>query len=254
MEGMACEGCHGPGAKHAETVSPQDIINPAKASPAAADKLCLKCHLNQPTHAGRIQGGHARAQVSCTACHKVHEGRDALLPRKASEVNEKCANCHTSIWAEFQRPHHHPLPEGAMSCVDCHNPHGSLVPGRNLRLVASNEPNCFRCHSDLRGPFPYEHPPVKLEGCQTCHMPHGSANPRMLVRHEVRYVCLECHSSATLPLSPSGQTSANNPTAKVQVLGGIPPAFHNLRNPRYQNCNICHVRIHGSYVDPALER
>jgi predicted CXXCH cytochrome family protein len=33
-----------------------------------------------------------------------------------------------------------------------------------------------------------------------CHQPHGSANPRMLTRHEVRFVCLECHSNLPTPV------------------------------------------------------
>ncbi len=247
---MACESCHGPGAKHAETTSPSDIINPSKLAPAKTDQTCLKCHLNAPTHVGRINGGHARNQVSCTACHQVHQGPDNLRPRRASATNEMCAKCHTSIWAEFQKPHHHPLPEGAMSCVDCHNPHGGQAPGRNQRFIAANEPSCFRCHTNLRGPYTFEHAPVKLEGCQTCHMPHGSANPRMLVRHEVRFVCLECHANASVPL----RGPAANGAAQVDAVGGIPPAFHNLSNPRFRNCTVCHVKIHGSYVDDTLER
>ncbi|HOL73859.1 MAG TPA: cytochrome c3 family protein, partial [Bryobacteraceae bacterium] len=82
------------------------------------------------------------------------------------------------------------------------------------------------------------HAPVQLEGCGTCHEPHGSANPRMLTRSEVRFVCLECHSNIT-----AGKT-----------IGGVPPAFHDIRSPRFQNCTICHTKIHGSYVDPGLER
>ncbi len=222
-----------------------------KINPDRADQNCLRCHLNQPTHVGRINGGHARSQVACTGCHSVHQGRDNLRPRRASAINQDCAKCHTSIWAEFQRPHHHPLPEGAMACTDCHNPHGSLTPLRNARLESGNEPSCFRCHSNLRGPFVFEHAPVKLEGCQTCHQVHGSANPRMLTRHEVRYVCLECHASATLPVRSGSGSGGARP---VDVFGGIPPAFHNLSNPRFRNCTICHVKIHGSYVERTLER
>jgi predicted CXXCH cytochrome family protein len=81
---------------------------------------------------------------------------------------------------------------------------------------------------------------MQLEGCKACHLPHGTVNPRMLTRHEVRFVCLECHSNA--------------PQTIQQSLGGIPPAFHDLRSPRFRNCTICHLKIHGSYVDAALER
>src|SRR2546430_10607074 len=35
----------------------------------------------------------------------------------------------------------------------------------------------------------------RFEGCGSCHEPHGSANPRMLTKQEVRFVCLECHAN-----------------------------------------------------------
>ena len=83
----------------------------------------------------------------------------------------------------------------------------------------------------------FEHAPVRLEGCTACHQPHGSANPRMLTRAEVRFVCLECH--ANLPTPALGASGS---------LGTIPPAFHDLRSPRFENCTLCHQKVHGSYV------
>ena len=240
-ESRACESCHGPGGKHADSAEAAAIVNPAKLPPAEADRDCLKCHLNQPTHIGRISSGHASNQVACTACHSVHaHGPNGLVPRKMAAINELCSSCHTAVWAQFQRTYKHRLPEGAMSCVDCHNPHGS-VSLANTRAHAANEPTCFKCHGNLRGPFTYEHAPMRLEGCGACHEPHGSANPRMLIRAEVRYMCLECH--ANLP-----QTALKNPPS----LGGVPPAFHNLYSPQFQNCTVCHLKVHGSYVSQDL--
>jgi DmsE family decaheme c-type cytochrome len=240
-ETRSCESCHGPGSKHTESTSAADIRNPAKLRVAEADKGCLACHLNQPTHVGRVQNSHARNQVSCVTCHSIHKSPEELVPRRAAAINAKCATCHTAVWASFQRPHKHKLPEGAMSCVDCHNPHGSILP-RSITTVSANEPGCLKCHGDKRGPFVFEHAPVRLEGCASCHEPHGSANPRMLNRQEVRFTCLECH--------------ANTPRTSVasNTLGGIPPAFHDLRSPRFQNCTICHLKVHGSNVNRELLR
>jgi predicted CXXCH cytochrome family protein len=42
-------------------------------------------------------------------------------------VSDTCALCHQQQRAEFQRRSHMPLPEGKMSCADCHNPHGSVT-------------------------------------------------------------------------------------------------------------------------------
>lgn len=241
--GQACESCHGPGSRHAESASAEEIRNPAKLRAAQTDELCLACHLNEPAHAGRIQSGHAKGQVSCSGCHAIHGTANALLARRPAEVNRQCSSCHVSAWAQFQRPHAHRLPQGAMSCSDCHNPHGGFRP-QQVRNFAANDPGCLRCHTDKRGPFAFEHAPMRLEGCNTCHEVHGSANPRMLTRHEVRFVCLECHANVgAMPAGSSGQ-----------VLGSVPPSFHDLRSPRFQNCTICHQKVHGSHVDRNLLR
>jgi DmsE family decaheme c-type cytochrome len=128
------------------------------------------------------------------------------------------------------------------SCMDCHNPHS---PGGQIarRVTYGNEPACLSCHSNLRGPFVFEHAPLRLEGCSSCHVPHGSANPKMLTRGEVRTVCLECHSDLNGVNGASGG-----------ALGVVPPAFHDIRNPRIQACSTCHRKIHGSYVDRSLRR
>ena len=238
--GKACESCHGPGSKHAESANAADIVNPAKLRPSQGNRDCLKCHLNQPTNAGHIQNSHARNDVGCMQCHSVHKnGPYGMVPRGYMKINELCASCHPAVWAQFQRPYKHRLPEGAMACTGCHNPHGTFRP-RNMAVFAGNEPGCIRCHAEKRGPFTFPHAPMRLEGCSQCHEPHGSANPRMLIRQEVRFVCLECHS--------------NLPVPNTAAMGVIPPAFHDLRSPRFRNCTICHQKIHGSYVDRNLLR
>ena len=248
--GRACESCHGPGQKHTESLVAADIRNPARLAAAAADKVCLTCHLNQPTHLGRLQSSHAKDQVACTTCHSVHAGGGKqMVARAAAAVNQQCSGCHTNVAAQFQKPNHHRVPENAMTCVDCHNPHGSTRAAMTQAMTqtfGANDAGCFQCHGDKRGPFAFEHAPVRFEGCGACHEPHGSANPKMLTQHEVRLVCLTCHA---------GFAGANLPNANTGgVSGVVPPAFHDLRSPRYQNCTICHQKIHGSHVDRNLLR
>jgi DmsE family decaheme c-type cytochrome len=252
----ACESCHGPGSKHAESMAAEDILNPAKMQPGASNRVCLTCHLNQPTQVGRIMSGHSRNQVRCSTCHPIHEAATQvqgkrLLPGsvqanvspESAARTASCIQCHSDVWAQFMRPYRHKLPEGAMTCTDCHNPHGGT--NRSMWQNASmREPGCFQCHGNIRGPFTFEHAPVRVEGCSTCHQPHGSANPRMLTRSEVRFQCLECHSNI-------GSTAG---AAESNALGGVPPAFHDLRSPRFRNCTTCHIKIHGSYIDRGLTR
>jgi DmsE family decaheme c-type cytochrome len=229
------------------SLSPEDIRNPGKLPSGQVDQVCLTCHRNEETHAGRIVDSHAKQGVACVSCHSVHgEGGHALVVRGTPAVNQLCSSCHLSVWASFQKPYGHKLVQGAMNCTDCHNPHGGTAKTAGLatmgKATAANEPGCFGCHGDKRGPFTFDHAPVRLEGCGACHEPHGSSNPRALAQHEVRLVCLECHSN--LP----------GPSAKNAAMGVVPPAFHDLRSPRYQNCTVCHQTIHGSYTDGNLIR
>ena len=125
--GKACESCHGPGSKHAETLSPADIRNPSKISAAETDRVCMTCHNNRISNAGRAKASHAFNSISCTACHSVHaHGPDGLVARKPAEVNTLCERCHLDVKAAFALPFKHPVPQNAMTCVDCHNPHGTV--------------------------------------------------------------------------------------------------------------------------------
>jgi hypothetical protein len=65
----------------------------------------------------------------------------------------------------------------------------------------------------------------------------------MLNRAQVQYVCMECHSNLPVPKPPPGST-----------IGTVGPAIHDLRNPRFQNCTLCHQKIHGSYVTRTLTK
>ena len=51
-------------------------------------------------------------------------------------------------------------------------------------------------------------------------------------------------SNAT-PICPINAKTTN-------YAGVVPPAFHNLNSPTYQNCTVCHQKVHGSYVDRNL--
>jgi DmsE family decaheme c-type cytochrome len=248
-EGRSCESCHGPGLKHGESGGDiAAIVNPAKLPAVAENQSCLGCHSNRPARAGGILSGHGGGEVACGACHTVHpkppgeaKGSQELVTRRKSAQNAQCASCHPAAEAAFQRPHTHPVAQGAMSCVDCHNPHaGTGFDGH--RATFANESPCLTCHANLRGPFVFEHAPMRLEGCGACHAAHGSVNPKLLTRAEVRTVCLECHSDLTAVSGLPGGA------------GAVPPAFHDLRSPRIQACSTCHRKIHGSNVDRSLRR
>jgi DmsE family decaheme c-type cytochrome len=211
---------------------------------------CLNCHARDFSKANIRRSQHSLADVVCTNCHSIHKSPAAqfLLAKKQTEL---CYGCHADVRAQFSMPFKHRVNEGFMACTDCHNPHGAFAPtwgmadGQGMVARAEgNESACLKCHADKRGPFAYEHPPVRVEGCGVCHMPHGSTNAKLLQRPVVFTLCLRCHNG----VDSFGTRQGAIPPAKST---GIPALSntHNMLDPRYQRCTLCHVRIHGSNSD-----
>jgi DmsE family decaheme c-type cytochrome len=239
-----CEGCHGPGKAHVEARGGKTTIPYAFSllRPGQALDRCLTCHEKNFTRADIRHSSHTEAEVACNQCHSIHKSptQKSLLAKAQTNL---CYQCHASVRAQFSMPSRHRVNEGFMNCTDCHNPHGTPAPtwrmGLRPRMVTqalANEEPCLKCHTDKRGPFAFEHAAVRVDGCETCHYPHGSPNPKLFRRAATFTLCLECHNGA-------GQFG--------RQLDGIPThsPSHDMRNPRYQNCTTCHVRIHGSNAD-----
>ena len=228
-KGISCEGCHGPGKAHVDGGGDVTKIRQlGKLSATEVDESCLKCHAGE--HANFERSRHAEAGVSCLSCHSVHHSasKASLL---VSEQPALCFTCHKNVRPAFSQAFHHQVNEGLMSCSDCHDPHGTFQ-GQQLRSTDDQNMICTKCHADTAGPFAYEHPVVKINGCVTCHAPHGSPNPRMLRVSNVNTLCLQCHSSVNLAKFPNAASEQGGPV-------------HNQAS-QYTACITCHTQIHGS--------
>jgi DmsE family decaheme c-type cytochrome len=228
-----CESCHGPGKAHIEGGGDVAKIIGFKGKAAKTyNGQCLTCHKKDHELTGYNGSTHSKQGLDCADCHSVHKA--AVLTRSLKDrASNLCMNCHTNQKTQFAKPFHHKVKENAMECTDCHQPH-SGIDRRQLRASLTGEQICGRCHTEKQGPFAFEHPAIRLRGCQGCHEPHGSNNPKMLVRASMTALCLECHALNRVTKS---------------VLTSQPPSFHNLNSPTYQNCTLCHVMIHGSNFD-----
>jgi predicted CXXCH cytochrome family protein len=266
-----CETCHGPGKAHADSVQAAhgddaEIAKAMVAHPIFAFQgssyenaaRCLTCHVSSKAQELFEHSSHAGHGLSCNQCHSAHlvdEVKDASkgdmtypqayfyqLPQIADQTRwlhtsllkqsepALCYTCHQTVQAQFAQPEHHRVPEGLMKCSDCHSPHGS---GNAAALNSPGSETCVKCHVEKRGPFVYEHPAVKVEGCVTCHNPHGTTNRMLLVRREGRQLCLQCHTGF------HGQLGAPHGRLGFQTSG---------------ECIRCHVTIHGSSLDPNFLR
>jgi DmsE family decaheme c-type cytochrome len=239
-----CEGCHGPGQDHVNAMGGKTTIPRAFSllTPKRVLDTCLACHAMDMARVNIQRSEHTKNDVVCTNCHSIHHSPTPkyLLAKKQDEL---CYTCHATARAQFSMPSKHRVNEGFMQCTDCHNPHGAFDPTwkmaqrpHMMEQALNAETPCIKCHVEKRGPFVFEHPPVRVEGCEICHYPHGSMNAKLLRRPVVFTVCLDCHNGA------DGFGTRNN---------GIPLQTnrHNMLDPKFQRCTTCHVAIHGSNAD-----
>jgi DmsE family decaheme c-type cytochrome len=249
-ERTGCEGCHGPGKAHVEARGGKTTIPNAYSlmQPGKILDSCLTCHSKDLSRANIRRSSHSEADVVCTGCHSIHKSTAPRFLLAKKEQRDLCYGCHGNVRGQFSMPFKHRVNEGVMKCSDCHNPHGTFAPtwrmSQRPRMVdhaVGNETPCVNCHADKRGPFTFEHPPVRVEGCESCHSPHGSMNTRLLRRPMTFTLCLECHNGL-------GNFGRQGDGITLQS------ASHNMADPKFQSCTTCHVRIHGSNADPRFLR
>jgi DmsE family decaheme c-type cytochrome len=232
-EKQVCEACHGPASNHVKNPTDREaLIGFTREWGTPIEKqndVCLSCH----------QGGqrlhwpgstHATNKLGCADCHNPMAKFSANGLLKKLSVTETCETCHAQQRAEFRKRSHMPVPEGKMSCADCHNPHGSIT--RPLLKADSVNEVCYTCHAERRGPLLWEHAPVR-ENCLNCHYPHGS-NQDKLLQVARPFLCQQCHGNPTHPsnLYNAGQSLGGGAAANSSVLG--------------RSCQNCHSQIHGS--------
>lgn len=232
LSAHGCESCHGPGSAHADDPD-NEALRPSLAGMKAADKdaMCQSCH----------DGGkqffwhgsmHQTRGVSCADCHSVHAPKSEVALLSSRNAMESCLSCHKNVRAELWKNSHHPIREGKIACADCHNPHGT----QTAKLIAAESVNemCYSCHAEKRGPFLWEHAPVR-ENCLNCHTPHGS-NHIKLQKTSVPYICQQCHSNTRHPGTLYDNTRLPGPDTPQTGSNRI---FNRA-------CLDCHATIHGS--------
>lgn len=217
------------------------------------DAACADCHQEitrvfpASVHARlHVENGRMPGQYGCESCHGPGSkhiamansgGIDKFIINPGKDP-QSCLQCHLDVQAEFHFPDHHPVLEGKMNCVQCHDPHGMdiLKPEGGLAMARRNE-SCAQCHQQETQPHIYEHPALR-EGCTICHNPHGSVNAQLLIEPDSN-LCLRCHVQVPGP-GASGRI----------YIGGR----DHTTSLAYGSCWTagCHTAVHGSNVHSAL--
>ena len=168
--GVTCEACHGPGARHVNSVGARQlktaaeaILDPGSFGPVDLVDFCGACH---------------RAPLDVAAAKIYDPLNIRFQPYRLSK--SRC-------WSR---------PDPRITCIACHDPHVPLV-----RDTSFYDPKCLACHGtaaadtstaiaqDQRHSKPSTCP-VSTEHCVSCHMPkydnpqfHGS-----FTDHDIRIV------------------------------------------------------------------
>ena len=171
-EGIDCQRCHGPGARHIELASGGRakaeeirlaIVQPAKLQPELQMDVCQQCHLE--TTSARLPQAVARfdrpvysfrpgQRLSDSLIHFDHPpaaGRDGKFEIVSAAYRLRKSMC-------YQKS------AGRLTCITCHDPHRTP---RGPAAVAQFRTICRACHSQVAQP----HPDLATSDCAECHMP-----------------------------------------------------------------------------------
>jgi predicted CXXCH cytochrome family protein len=226
-------------------------LNPPRIPGSAfvGTQSCADCHegivndFASAAHAGLVaESFEIPGSLGCEACHgpggnhvdSGGETRDIINPGRQPQV---CFQCHLDTAAEFRLPHGHPVQQGQVACIDCHDPHT----GRHEALLVADfshapaNAGCIECHQAQAGPFVFAHEAMR-DGCTACHLPHGSVNDKLLVARNSN-LCLSCH--------------AQQPTSSGALRIGTVDHRHFVTQGTCWSAG-CHEAVHGSHVNSHL--
>ncbi len=267
-----CQACHGPGPRHVAHRKEKEglfanVISFTNAKPAEVSAACLRCHGDTITESHWKLTDHARAGVTCTSCHQIHQvdrlgkteiHHDAQNEKldgvgsieKVNTVPKRDAPT-TLLYENVADPKMMLKGDEPSLCGNCHRrqmaefrqnfhhpvPEGRMVcsdchdvhSNRNGRKqVQTSKQSCVSCHAEVAGPFVYEHDPVSSSSGEGC---------------------LECHR-------PHG---SSNPKMLNAFSRGLCTQCHSDKSVNHnpgRSCfdSGCHSAVHGSNHDPLLLR
>lgn len=239
-----CTDCHGDSNDHLNYKGSGKPPKPDRqftkhgtTSAEARNDACLSCHQKDAKRSHWAGSTHDSREVACTSCHRIHTEHDNVRDKRTQA--EVCFTCHKDQRAQINKPSHHPIPEGKMTCSDCHNAHGSAGPKLMKRDTVND--TCYTCHMEKRGPFVHNHEPVS-EDCGNCHNPHGTTAENML-KVRAPFLCHQCHTphGGFAPQIYGQQTAAS---LAAIAASGRGKSTTNVTQGRA--CLNCHTQVHGS--------
>jgi len=201
--GVACEDCHGPGARHAETQEKEDIVHPVDAR-EVGQSACARCHgprnplfpLLDPAH--QFQLGQSYDELYDPIVVAIGDG---MSPEFFADGRPKTSSF--EYQALLQSACYR---KGQATCLTCHDAPHAAKEHAELRHHDPDAP-CMKCHSSIDRASHSHHKTAAAQKCVACHMSavvsgvldHFADHtidipvPQNTTKHEVPNACGVCH-------------------------------------------------------------
>jgi predicted CXXCH cytochrome family protein len=214
---VGCEACHGPGSEHVAHPASDNIWNPGRKDPIAANDTCIRCHSQGRPRKSPIEGRYYDWPVGyrvglrlqdywkledcefgqtdfyyfpdCTAHKNRMQGNDFVQSVMYGH-GIKCSSCHdvhgTENRAQLRKP-------GNQLCLECHGPtlqngpHEATLEEHTHHRDGSAGSDCVACHM----------PKIEAEGVPGEYVHAHTFRfipPGMTDQYHIPNPCTTCHS------------------------------------------------------------